>query len=169
MTFKVDPVILAPMGLFRSPAEKQFQEMAAAFEVLVGQIARSNLQERDGLEPFEGLHRAWNEYMREHGRSGLTVGSIGADSMKYPALIEPHDGIVMAAQFVGLYTIPGFKESKYGRNLEQCLEPLAASQFADHGEALNKVFKEANPRSFDFFLSEYGRAPFADIVIPTGE
>jgi hypothetical protein len=152
------------MGLFRSPAEKLFLSMAGDFETIVGRIARSSRQD---LEPFEGLHRSWNEYMREHGRIGLTMGSIGADSMKYPALIDPRDGVVMAAQFVGLYTIPEFKESKYGRNLERLLEPLAASQITDHGQALNNAFKESNPRSFDFFLSEYGRVPFATIDMPT--
>ena len=72
ITFLVNLVALAPVGLFRSQAEKQYQKMAGDFELLVGRIARSNRQEPYDLEPFEGLHSAWNEYMREHGRIGLT-------------------------------------------------------------------------------------------------
>jgi hypothetical protein len=154
------------MGFFRSPAEKQFQKVAADFEAIVGRIAKADRQGPLDLEPFEALHSAWKEYMRETGRLELVVGSIGADSMKYPAVVEAHDGVLIAAQFVGLYTISGFKESKYGRNLDECLKPFVASQRFDDGQSLNKVFKEANPRSFDFFVSEYGRIPFSGIFIP---
>lgn len=144
------------MGLFfKSNAEKQY---IALCEEIVSETT-NHARREPLLEPFEYCYSAWRHQMTKRGKAHLSGPTYASDYLVLTVMGEPMDGLVMLAQHIALFTIPGFSETKYCSNLGEQMATIYSLVVADEG-GMNRIFREENPKSFALHFEQHARMPF---------
>jgi hypothetical protein len=144
------------MGLFSGiEAQGRFFE----FRNYVQGVYVDTILPQRHTEPFQAYLALWTFVLIEHGQR--TLAHTGEHVVKYYGMINPAEAVNLLASHLATILVPKFDKTRAFREHENSVKGLLAAQGLDGGARFNALFREINPKTYDWFVSAYGVPPFS--------